>query len=300
MKGWVFNIQKFSLHDGPGIRDLVFLKGCPLKCEWCANPESQVADPGVLLKVKQCLGFDACGLCEPACPSGAIFKDREGRAAINWDVCTHCAHCATICPSMALTAVGREMTVDEVLAVVEKDGGFHSRSGGGVTISGGEPLMQADFAVALLSACRAQLIDTALETSGFGSWEKLEKMADAANMIHYDIKSMDDDVHRRFTGVSNKLITENLVRLTRRFPRKKIIVRTPVIPGFNDTREDISEIVAFLKSIDADVEYHLMPFHRLGFSKYACLGRTCAFEDCPPVPEPLMEGLNGLADYMNG
>lgn len=294
-RGWVFHIQKFSLHDGPGIRDVVFLKGCPLRCKWCANPESWVPDPGIMVKPDRCIGMAPCGLCTPVCPENAIMADEKGRAAIHWDLCTHCGQCAAVCPAGALDQVSRLMTVDEVLKRVGQDYTFHSRSGGGVTLSGGEPLMQADFAAALLKACRSRLIHTALETSGCVSWEKLEQVARHADLIHYDIKSLDDEAHRRYTGVSNRLILKNLSRLVRCFPQLPVIVRTPVIPGVNDTPRAIREIRQYLDRLDRPVAFELMPFHKLGFSKYLCVGKTCPFEDATLLSDEQIEALRAEA-----
>ena len=189
--GWVFNIQKFSLHDGPGIRDLIFLKGCPLRCQWCSNPESQRPHPEIVYKIDRCIGFEVCGLCKNQCPEKAISKRDGGKANIDRSRCNHCGNCATVCPDGALALVGREMSIAEILDVVAADDGFHFRSGGGVTVGGGDPILQSDFVGALLKACRARGIDTAVETAGYGRWDQLEKICRYANLIFYDVKSMD-------------------------------------------------------------------------------------------------------------
>lgn len=278
-KGIVFNIQQFSLHDGPGIRTLVFLKGCPLKCQWCSNPESQSMHPELLFKQDDCLGGSVCGLCLPACPRMALKKDegpdQEDRICLDRSLCDNCGVCTPVCPVGAVETAGREMTVDEVIREVQKDGAFHSRSGGGITVSGGEPIAQAGFVHTLFRACKAQLMDTAIETCGYANWENLEAAIIYADLIHYDIKTMDADLHKRVTGRSNGLILANLTRLSTRFTHKKIIVRTPVIPGVNDTEAAISAIRRFIQPLEAVIDYQLMPYHRFGESKYAHLGKTC-------------------------
>lgn len=294
--GWVFNIQKFSLHDGPGIRDLIFMKGCPLRCQWCSNPESQKPHPEIAYKIDRCIGFETCGLCRNACPQKAISKGDADRAAIDRSRCNHCGGCATVCPNLALGLMGREMTIPEILDIVSADEGFHYRSGGGVTIGGGDPMMQPDFVEALLRACRDRGIDTAVETAGYGSWEQLEKICRYANLIFCDVKSMDAEKHIAFTGVSSEPILENLRRLPNRFPRIPIIARTPVIPGYNSNPEDISMIVKFLNSIKTLKNYQLLPYHRFGNSKYGHLGKPCRYADTPPPDKKCMQRLSAVVN----
>lgn len=293
--GYVFDIQKFSLHDGPGIRDLVFLKGCPLRCQWCANPESQRPHPETLFRPDRCLGFEICGLCEPACPEQAIGRGDGGEAVIDRTACTHCGECAKRCPTGAIEQSGRHMTAAEVLAIVVEDAEFHFRSGGGMTVSGGEPLVQADFTAALLEGCRRRLIHTAVETSGHGPWSDLEKMARHADLILYDIKCMDPDSHRAVTGISNEIILRNLRRLSDRFPDTPVTVRTPVIPGVNDSAAEIQEIARFVKGIETVNAYRLLPFHRLGLAKYTGLGRSCTFAETAPLDDERMDALKAIA-----
>ena len=283
--GWVFNIQKFALHDGPGIRDLIFMKGCPVRCQWCANPESQRRHPEIAYNMDRCIGFETCGVCQDVCPENAISKGITGRAEIDRSRCNHCGTCATVCPDRALELMGREMNIAEILDIVAAAEGFHHRSGGGVTVGGGDPIMQADFVGAMLRACRAQGIDTAVETAGYGGWNQLEKICRYANLIFYDVKSMDAQKHTAFTGVSNGQILENLSKLSIRFPDIPIVARTPVIPGFNDTSKDISAIVKFLKSIRTLEKYELLPYHQFGTPKYRQLGKTYLCPATPPSQE---------------
>ena len=294
--GWVFNIQKFSLHDGPGIRDLIFMKGCPLRCQWCANPESQRPHPEIGNNIDRCVGFEACGLCEDVCSVNALSRGISGRAAIDRSRCNHCGACATVCPDRALELIGREMTIAEILDIVAADEGFHFRSAGGVTVGGGDPMMQADFVGKLLRACRDRGIDTAVETAGHGGWEQLETVCRHANRVFYDVKSMDAEKHMAFTGVSNVQILENLSRLSIRFPEIPIVVRTPVIPGFNDRDKDISAIVKFLRTIRTLKDYELLPYHKFGTPKYLQLGKTYVCPDITLPSQESMEQLRAIAD----
>ena len=294
--GWIFNIQKFCLHDGPGIRDLIFVKGCLLRCRWCANPESQRLYPEIGYKIDRCKGFESCGLCKDACPEKAISKGVSGRAEIDRSRCNHCGTCATVCPDGALKLIGREMKIAEILDIVAADEGFHFRSGGGVTVGGGEPMMQADFVGKLLRACRHQGIDTAVETAGYGGWDQLEKICRHANRVFYDVKSMDAEKHMAFTGVSNGQILENLSRLSSRCPEIPIVARTPVIPGFNDRGKDISAILKFLRSIKTLKDYELLPYHKFGIPKYRQLGKTYLCPDRTPPSQESMERLRAIAD----
>ena len=295
--GCVFNIQKFSLHDGPGIRDLIFMKGCPLRCRWCSNPESQRPHPEIVYKIDRCIGFEICGLCRDACPEKAISRGDSGRAAIDRSLCNHCGACATVCPDRALELMGREIDIAEILDIVSADEGFHFRSGGGVTIGGGDPIMQPDFVEALLKACREQKIDTAVETAGYGRWGQLEKICRNTNLIFYDVKGMDSEKHQAFTGVSNVRILENLSRLSIHFPDIPIVARTPVIPGFNDTEKDIFAIVKFLKTIRSLKKYELLPYHRFGALKYRQLGKEYLCPDTNPPTRECMQRLSAIVDH---
>ncbi len=294
--GWVFSIQRFSLHDGPGIRNIVFLKGCPLACAWCSNPESRLKNPQMLFKEGLCLGFDGCGLCRDSCAEGALKVGGNGKARIDWSLCNHCGACAVVCPVTALEMAGRKMTVREVVDDVEKDGGFHSRSGGGITVSGGEPIMQADFVSCLLSSCKERLIDTAVETAGYGAWKNLFRTVRNADLVFYDIKSMDSAKHKLFVGFSNELILENLIHLSTYFPAKPIIVRTPVIPGFNDTEDDILEILEFLKQVKTVKDYQLLPYHKFGITKYQYIGKQYPNPDMQVPDSNRMSQLKELVE----
>ncbi|MBI5116517.1 glycyl-radical enzyme activating protein, partial [Candidatus Poribacteria bacterium] len=267
-RGLIFNIQKFSLHDGSGIRTLVFLKGCPLSCKWCSNPEGQSYTQQLAFIVNKCIGTAECALCIRACDPKAIAGTNDGKVEINREVCNNCGKCVDACPSKALELFGKHMTVEEVIKAVEEDSSFYVRSGGGLTLSGGEPLSQPRFVLELLKRAQGRGIDTAIETSGLCAWEDLEAACHHVNQLFYDIKSLDAAKHKSYAGVDNKPILENFLRLRVAFPNLPMTVRTPVIPGFNDSTEDIKEIVLFLKSVNGPINYELLAYHRFGEQKY--------------------------------
>ncbi len=276
--GFVFNIQHYSVHDGPGIRTLVFLKGCPLHCAWCSNPESQRLEPELAYNPGKCIGTKECGLCIEGCPGRALSEDENGLVRIDRASCQKCFACADVCPAQALTVFGKLMTVEEVIATVEADEAFYGRSGGGMTLSGGEPLAQAGFAIELLKEARRRRINTSMETCGFAEWKDLEEACRYLDNIMFDIKHMDPVKHQKFTGVSNERILENFTRLCQEFPNLPKLVRTPVIPGFNDTEEEIAAIIDFIKD-KPSTEYELLAFHRFGQPKYGYLGREYELAD---------------------
>ncbi len=270
--GYVFNIQQFSVHDGPGIRTMAFLKGCPMRCWWCSNPESQKVLPELAYNSNKCIGITECMNCIEVCFTGAIKKDKENRIIIDRELCDDCLHCAQVCPSKALNPFGNLLSIDEVLKVVEEENIFHSRSGGGITLSGGEPFMQAEFSVALLREAKRRRINTAMETAGYTAWENMEGACGHLDTILFDIKTMDDQKHAEFTGVSNKLILDNFDKMCAGFPDLRIVVRTTIVPGFNDTAEEVFAIVDFIKGRQ-NVSYEPLVYHRLGQPKYEYLGR---------------------------
>lgn len=278
-KGLVFNIQKYSVHDGPGIRTIVFLKGCPLACRWCSNPESQRLEPELAFNQGRCLSFAKCTRCLQACLRGAIMREGDDMPHIDRALCDGCPrNCAQACPSQGLIVYGEERTVDDVLKIVEQDAAFYIRSSGGMTLSGGEPLMQADYALALLREARRRRIKTAVETCGMVPWKTLEAAAEFLNYVLYDIKHMDSATHEEHTGRGNGPILENLRRLTAAYPDLPVLVRTPVIPGFNDSVQAIEAIARFLEPL-AGVQYEMLPYHRLGTQKYTFLDRVPPMSD---------------------
>lgn len=288
--GTVFSIQKYSVHDGPGIRTIVFLKGCPLRCKWCSNPESQLIAPELGYNRSKCLGLDKCVRCVEVCIVGAITEGEDGKIDVDRDICNECQHCAEACPSGALITYGEETSVDTALKRVEEDERFYARSGGGVTLSGGEPFMQPEFALALLREARLRYIDTAVESCGAAPYETFKEALQYVNTLMYDLKSMDPEKHKEYTGQSNERILENLKKIRTDYPKLSIRVRTPVIPGCNDTEEDIKAVIEFLESLPGDkVEYEILEYHRMGQPKYENTGReyplpldlkmdTCTFD----------------------
>ncbi|MBR6222909.1 MAG: glycyl-radical enzyme activating protein [Lachnospiraceae bacterium] len=266
----IFNIQKYSLHDGSGIRTVIFLKGCPLRCLWCCNPESQSVERELIYRKTRCIGMDKCGLCKKCAPLGTIKQGEDGKAEIDIAACTGDLRLADICPSRAIEIEGREITIDEAIDIVRQDEVFY-RGKGGLTISGGEPLSQPG-AIGLLKKAKEEFINTAVETCGYVNEDRLLTAAAYLDQIFFDIKSVDEDKHRRFTGSSNALILSNIRALKRTYPDKAIRVRTPVIPGFNDKEEELSAIEDFLASIGIN-EWEKLPYHTYGVGKYEMLGR---------------------------
>jgi len=265
-QGSIFLIQGFSTNDGPGIRTTVFTKGCPLKCLWCHNPESANSFPELMIHDDRCIG---CRKCLEVCLVKAIsFHPEKGRR-VNRKRCNLCLECVSVCPAKSLTAVGEIMTVEQVMAEIKKDELFIHRSGGGVTISGGEPLMQGPFVLELFKACQARGLHTALDTSGYAPWSVLEEILDYVNLVLFDIKHMDPKAHTQATGVSNALPLSNL----RCIPRNiKIWLRLPLIPGYNDSWENLDKVIELSQEKGAE-KISLLPFNRYGDGKYLNLGR---------------------------
>lgn len=273
-KGIVFNIQRFTVHDGPGIRTEVFLKGCPLRCKWCSNPESQnlLCEPGVY--ITKCIGQQHCGLCTQACPTGSILRDENGfTMAVRRESCINCLRCVKACPSNALKGWGSEMTADEVMEEILADRALMARSGGGVTFSGGEALLQLDFLLELLRRCRAQELHTCVETALYAPQEHLAQTVPYTDLYLFDLKDCSPGRHHAHTGVDNGLIFRNAAFLSR--TGKPMILRIPIIPGHNDTEDNIAGIRDFiLHEMDQKpLQIQFLRFRKLGEEKYASLGR---------------------------
>ena len=287
LKGLVFNIQRFSLHDGPGIRTTVFLKGCPLRCKWCSNPESINAHPEIMTFDVRCIG---CGKCAQICPQKAITL-KDGSRTVEWDKCNLCLECAKVCPAGGIEQVGKHMEVEEVVAEVEKDSIFYVNSGGGATFSGGEPLRQWEFVKEAAQLCKEKGIQTALDTSGYAPWEVMEQVLKHIDLVLYDIKQLDPLRHKEGTGVSNELILENAARTA---ARVRTWLRIPLIPGFNSSRAFIEEVAQLAKRLGVE-KVSLLPYHEWGVAKYARLGRAYPNEGAKPLPEELVEELQETA-----
>ena len=259
--GMIFDIKRYAIHDGPGIRTTVFMKGCPLNCRWCHNPEGRAREPEFMWRKERCI---ACGECQSVCPTGAISLS-EGFLNVDQSKCDLCRACVKACTSQALELIGEEMTVAQIMEEVEKDAVFYDESGGGVTLSGGEPLMQPDFSRDILKSCKELKIHTTLDTCGYVQSDLFLKISEHVDLILYDLKVVDDEKHKTYTGVSNTLILENLKKLSRN--GGNLIVRFPLVPGVNDTEKDVRELGEWVSSLKGVQEMSILPYHRAGTEK---------------------------------
>lgn len=301
--GLIFDLRKFSVHDGPGIRTTVFFKGCPLRCWWCHNPESQSPRPEIMLWESRCVG---CQACVEACPEGAIspagqdLSAGNARAVVtNHEPCTRCGECIPHCPADARAWVGREASAAEMMAEILRDVTFYDESGGGATFSGGEPLMQPDFLLELLRACRSQEIHTALDTSGYAAWETIDRVRPYVDLFLYDIKCIDDDLHRKVTGVSNTRILNNLRALAGHGHR--INLRVPLVPGINADEasiDAIGDLAASLQTLSVGqpgIQVDLLPYHHAAAGKYERLQMPYLL---PDTLTPSNEVVDALANRL--
>ena len=268
--GTVVSIQDYCIHDGPGIRTTVFLKGCPLRCRWCSNPESINAKPELGFIKARC---DRCGKCAASCPERAITLDPDGAPQIDRRLCTNCGDCVAVCLPGALTLYGEERTVGQLFESVRRDEIFYRNSGGGVTVSGGEPLQQPELVSGLFQLCREAGIHTAIDTSGYAAPDVLRAVLAVTDLVLFDLKHMDSQIHQKYTGRSNKLILDNArLVIASKVP---IVFRLPLIPGINDTPSNIQQTVDFIKDLGGGAaQLDLLPYHRLALGKYEALGRT--------------------------
>lgn len=286
-RGVIFDIQHYSIHDGPGIRTTVFLKGCPLRCLWCSNPESQRDRPEIMFDAFRCT---RCGRCVEVCPHNVSVK-QENEIRISRELCQGCAACVAECPSEARQLVGRTWGVEEVLQEVVKDRLFYENSGGGVTLSGGEPMSQPDFTSALLKMCKEKGIHTVLDTSGYVQMDLLDRVLEYVDMILFDLKQMDPHKHKEYTGVSNELILEN----ARKIASQKIpmVIRIPLIPGYNDTDKNSESCARFVKGLGINT-IELLPFHRLCVSKYTKLQKEWKLDEVVSPSQERLEKIQGI------
>ena len=273
--GNIFDVKQYALHDGPGIRTTVFLKGCPLCCQWCHNPEGIVASSQILYRKNRCIG---CGECLLACPEDALLLTPEG-VITNSSLCKSEGACADVCPAKARELVGKTVSPEEIIEIVKKDLPFYSQSGGGVTFSGGEPLMQPEFLFDCLKLCGQEGIHRAVDTSGYAEIKIIKQIARETDLFLFDLKFMDSEKHRHYTGVSNPLILANLKYLARSGSR--VTIRFPLIPGVNDNDKNIDLLGMFLRILPEIETVHILPYHRYQENKYVHLNTAYMVKDIP-------------------
>ena len=296
--GLVFNIQRYAIHDGRGVRTLVFMKGCPLRCQWCSNPEGQRSQPDIGFMEGRCVGAEMCrARCVDACPEQAITLSPEGKPVIDRKTCVRSGQCTEACYYGALELVGRGMSIGEVLAEIEKDRPFYRRSGGGVTIGGGEPLMQAEFVTELLKACQERYLNTAIETTGFGSRRYLTELLKHVDLAYFDVKHMDSATHRQLTGLPNEPILDNLRAIFSAERSCDIILRLTAVPGLNDSEENIVATARFARELGCE-KMELMPYHRLGMGKYRQYGMEYGLANLDPPSKERMQQLRRLVESL--
>ncbi|MBM6971770.1 glycyl-radical enzyme activating protein [Mordavella massiliensis] len=294
----ITNIQKFSIHDGDGIRTTVFFKGCPLKCEWCHNPETQKFEKEMQVDREKCTG---CGACAAVCPNGAIHME-EGRPKLDAEACVFCGKCTRFCPTGAREVIGQEYTVKELVKELMKDQMFYEESGGGVTLSGGEVMsMDMDYLLAVAKELKRQDVTLTIDTCGFVPYEKFQELLPYVNTFLYDVKVMDPELHKKYMGTDNALILENLVRLAKDGAR--IYIRIPTVKEVNGNEENMKETIAFLQEHDIHpAQINLLPYHDTGSGKYRKLDMEYKGTDLHAPDKEEMEALAALfinAGYKN-
>ena len=286
----VLNISRMTIHNGPGIRTLILFKGCPLHCCWCSTPESQKSEPEIAVYPAKCI---QCGECVPVCPLNAVHLV-DGKLSLDRSVCNACGKCAEVCNAKAIEVLGHRMTVAQLITEVKKDEIIFKHSRGGVTISGGEPLFDADFALNLLRAFKKEGISTGVDTCGQIPWSDLEPMLPYVDFFLWDIKHMDPEKHKTLTGVSNKLILSNAVAVSEK--KVPIYIRIPIIPSCNDSEENIRATCEFAKKLSSVVEVDIMPLHHLGKARYESLNLPYPIGNLALIPDDVMQGIKRLIE----
>lgn len=303
--GRVLNIQRYCSHDGPGIRTTVFLKGCSLRCKWCSNPESIRPKPELSYDPKLCVGKKECGRClKPPFPEGAFYvveNAEDDKVSVNWDLAADCDEAmVALCPTKALSMFGKAITVDEVLEEVENDASIYRRTGGGITVSGGECLLQPDFVAALLEEAHKRGMNTAIETACNVPWEFVAKVLPHVDTMLHDHKLTIPERHKKWTGVSNERILANFKRAYETFPDTVFIARTPLIPGINADEEHIRAVLEFIRPHKNVVDYELLPYHCFGLGKYEHLGVVYELDDYKTPSDELVAHLRAIIDEAFG
>lgn len=292
-KATIFNIQKYNMYDGPGVRTLIFFQGCPLRCKWCANPEGMIRKPRLMFKSNMCVD---CGACVDVCPVGKhVFSNETMKHEVRRDIdCIGCGKCVDACLKSALSVVGEVKTISELLEIVEEDRTFYEVSGGGVTLGGGEVLMQPEAASSLLMACKQEGINTAIETCGYAKLESVLKVAEFTDLFLFDIKHINSDKHFQWTGVRNEQILENLQELLRR--KYNVKIRMPLLKGVNDCQDDIENVMKFLTPFKDYKNFKgvdLLPYHKMGVNKYNQLGVEYPITGDPSLSNEDLDRIEG-------
>lgn len=290
-KALIFNIQKYNMYDGPGVRTMVFFKGCPVRCKWCSNPEGQQRKFQVMYKKDLCVH---CGACVSSCPAGVHAMSNGQHSFVNGSECIGCRKCEEVCPKQALRIAGEQKSISELLRVVEEDKSFYDVSGGGLTMGGGEALMQAEAATSLAMACKQKGISTAIETCGYAKPEVVTRIAEFIDYFLYDVKHMDTDKHYELTGVHNELILGNLQLLLEN--KHNVKIRLPLLKGYNDGEPELKELIRFLLPYKNDKNFQgvdVLPYHKMGVNKFGQLGWDYLIKDNPVLTEEDLARIEG-------